>query len=218
LRNKLISDKKLDDRYVPFAGIAGKYVLQKYYFEHDALYLCYDINEAKKYIKNPVELRKVQLREKEIFLQRKILTAQNSTVLKGTIDENKVFVSNSLHSTYLRSEYQDGFNLEYILALINSELINYYHNSLRLKATDLHPQILVSNLKKLPIKKISKDEQKPFIDLVDKILAITKDEDYLENTAKQAKVREYEKQIDQLVYKLYGLTPEEIKTVEESQS
>ena len=28
------------------------------------------------------------------------------------------------------------------------------------------------------------------------------------------KVRDYEKQIDQLVYKLYGLTPEEIKIVE----
>jgi len=31
---------------------------------------------------------------------------------------------------------------------------------------------------------------------------------------KQAKVRDYEKQIDQLVYKLYALTPEEIKIVE----
>ncbi len=30
------------------------------------------------------------------------------------------------------------------------------------------------------------------------------------------KVRDYEKQIDQLVYKLYGLTPEEIKIVENS--
>ena len=28
------------------------------------------------------------------------------------------------------------------------------------------------------------------------------------------KVRDYEKQIDQLVYKLYALTPEEIKIVE----
>jgi len=28
------------------------------------------------------------------------------------------------------------------------------------------------------------------------------------------KVRDYEKQIDQLVYKLYGLTPEEIRIVE----
>ena len=33
-------------------------------------------------------------------------------------------------------------------------------------------------------------------------------------TGKQAKVKEYEQQIDQMVYKLYGLTKEEIKIVE----
>jgi hypothetical protein len=37
----------------------------------------------------------------------------------------------------------------------------------------------------------------------------------LENPAKQAKVKEYENQIDQMVYKLYGLSSEEIKIVEE---
>ena len=35
-----------------------------------------------------------------------------------------------------------------------------------------------------------------------------------ENFTKQAKVRELEHQIDQMVYKLYGLTDEEIKIVE----
>ena len=44
------------------------------------------------------------------------------------------------------------------------------------------------------------------VDLVDKILSITKGDDYPKNTSKQAKVKEYEKQIDELVYKLYGLT------------
>ena len=42
----------------------------------------------------------------------------------------------------------------------------------------------------------------------------TKDEDYLENSTKQAEVCDYEKEIDQLVYKLYNLTPEEIEIVE----
>ena len=51
--------------------------------------------------------------------------------------------------------------------------------------------------------------QQPFIDLVDKILAITKDEDYLSNPTKQAKVKEYEHQIDHMVYELYGLKREE---------
>jgi hypothetical protein len=54
--------------------------------------------------------------------------------------------------------------------------------------------------------------------ITDKIFTITKDENYLNNPAKQAKVKGYEKEIDQMVYKLYGLTEEEIKTVEEEQN
>lgn len=52
------------------------------------------------------------------------------------------------------------------------------------------------------------------INFVDKILTITKDDGYLENPTKKAKVRDYEKQIDQLIYRFYGLTPEKIKIVE----
>ena len=55
--------------------------------------------------------------------------------------------------------------------------------------------------------------------------AITKDSDYLQNIDRQANVRDVERQIDpvrcllsngvdQLVYKLYNLTPEEIAIVE----
>ncbi|MCD4676641.1 MAG: hypothetical protein K8S18_11710 [Desulfobacula sp.] len=58
----------------------------------------------------------------------------------------------------------------------------------------------------------------PFIKLVDRILAITKNEDYLQNLQKQAKVKALEAEIDQLVYKLYDLTPEEIKIVEGEKS
>jgi len=60
-------------------------------------------------------------------------------------------------------------------------------------------------------------DQQTFINLLNQILAITKDEDYLSNPAKQARLRELERQIDQTVYELYGLTPEEIAVVEENQ-
>ena len=46
------------------------------------------------------------------------------------------------------------------------------------------------------------------------IFAITKVEDYLLIRVRQATVRNLEKQIDQMVYKLYDLTPEEIAIVE----
>jgi hypothetical protein len=214
IREKLISTIKKDSRYVKFAGIAGAYILKKYYFSKEPLFLCYDINEAKKYIKDITELRKVQLRKKNIFLQRKIITAQNSAILKGTIDEDKTFVSNSLHSTYLKEEFKNQYALEYVLALLNSTLINYYHDSLRLKGVDLHPQILIKDLKALPIRNISLPAQKPFISLVIKILELTENVNYLNDLSSQDKVKECERQIDQMVYKLYELTDDEIEIVE----
>ncbi len=45
--------------------------------------------------------------------------------------------------------------------------------------------------------------------------AIMKDDDYSQNIDYQAKAHNLEKQIDQMVYKLYGLTPEEIAIVKE---
>lgn len=56
---------------------------------------------------------------------------------------------------------------------------------------------------------------KTFEIMINKILAITQSDDYLENPQKQTKVKEYEHQIDQIIYKLYGLTEEEIKIVEQ---
>lgn len=79
---------------------------------------------------------------------------------------------------------------------------------------DIFPYIKGIHLKKLPLKDIECTEQKPFIVLVDKIIATTKDEDYSENPAKQAKIKKYERQIDQMVYKLYDLTNKETKIVE----
>ena len=50
--------------------------------------------------------------------------------------------------------------------------------------------------------------------LVSQILSLTQSEDYETNQQKQSQVKALEKQIDQLVYKLYNLTEEEIKIIE----
>mgnify|MGYP000128501079 CR=1 FL=1 len=47
-------------------------------------------------------------------------------------------------------------------------------------------------IKRFPIPKIPESDQQPFVDLVDKILAITKGDDYLQNPTKQAKVKSLE--------------------------
>jgi len=70
------------------------------------------------------------------------------------------------------------------------------------------------HLSKLPLPEIDYEEQKTIISLVDNILSITNENDYLQNKTKKVKVKEYEKQIDRMVYKLYDLTNDEIKIVE----
>jgi adenine-specific DNA-methyltransferase len=58
--------------------------------------------------------------------------------------------------------------------------------------------------------------QKNYIDIVDKIISINKSTDYPKHIDKQLKVKEYEKQIDRMVYKLYNLNEEEIEIVEKN--
>jgi hypothetical protein len=68
----------------------------------------------------------------------------------------------------------------------------------------------------MPIKTISIKDQNPFTKLANRILAITKTEDYLQSSQKQAQVKALEGEIDRMVYELYSLTEKEIAIVEDS--
>jgi type II restriction/modification system DNA methylase subunit YeeA len=71
----------------------------------------------------------------------------------------------------------------------------------------------------LPIPPITKENQPladQIVQKVDQILSLTQSPDYETNKEKQQKVKELEKEIDKLVYKLYDLTDEEIRIIEES--
>ncbi|MFA5778777.1 MAG: N-6 DNA methylase [Elusimicrobiota bacterium] len=107
-----------------------------------------------------------------------------------------------------------GEKIKYLTALLNSKLCNYqlFENAPKTGMGDLI--ISVQALEHLLVHYPNEKEEKKIVSIVDKILAITKSSDYLENPVKKEEVKEYECQIDQMVYKLYGLTEEEIKIVE----
>ena len=141
------------------------------------------------------------------FGKEKILYREISYESSFSWDNNKMFVN---QSCYIISNTN-----KYVLSLLNSKLINDYFRLISQTLGTGAFRWIKQYVEQIPIPKISLTEQKPFIELVDRILAITKDSDYLENSVKQARVHNYERQIDQLVYKLYGPTEEEIKIVEE---
>jgi len=140
------------------------------------------------------------------FEKEKILYQEISYESKFSWDNNKMFVNQSCYIICNANKY--------ILSLLNSKLINNYFRLISQTLGTGAFRWIKQYVEQIHIPKISSTEQSPFIELVDRILAITKDKDYLENPKMQAKTKEYEYQIDQMVYKLYNLTPEEIKIVE----
>ena len=106
------------------------------------------------------------------------------------------------------------FDLKYILSILNSSFATKYLNNIRRHR--LKNYFYPGDFRKLPIADIPPEKQRPFIDIVDKILAITKDEDYLGSPKKMAVVKKFEEQIDRMVYDLYEFTKEQIRILQEA--
>ncbi len=147
-------------------------------------------------------------REERLFLaDEKALLPRKSTKISCGYDSNKFY---ALNTAYILLPIDQDMKLKYILACINSKLVNYFYKSLFFGW-----QITIPALHSITIPRISLQKQQTFIDLVDQILSITQNDDYLENPEKQEEVKQLEEKIDLLVYDLYNLTPEEIKIVED---
>lgn len=144
-------------------------------------------------------------RNKNIFIGEKIVSPQRSYENKFAFDSSDWFASADV---YFITKADENIKLKYVLALLNSKLyfLWLYHRGKR-KGEML--ELLFAPLTEIPIKKISEPEQKPFIDLVDQILILKKQN-------KDADTKSLEAQIDQLVYKLYDITSEEIEIIENS--
>ena len=70
-------------------------------------------------------------------------------------------------------------------------------------------QVKLTIVRSLPIKIANKEQQKQIINLVDQILSLKKNNSFADTSI-------LEKEIDRLVYQLYGLTEDKIKYIEES--
>jgi len=137
------------------------------------------------------------------FSQEKIVSPQRSN--------SNTFALSSSHwvasmDVYYITQSVKSMSLKFVLALLNSRLYYFwlYHRGKRKgEALELYQK----PLSEVPIKRLASDEQKPFIKLVDRILAA-------KARSASADVSPLEGEIDALVYTLYALTPEEQPLVE----
>ena len=102
-----------------------------------------------------------------------------------------------------------GSSLKYLCAVLNSTLITWYIKNTALNSGMGVPRWVKFTVERIPVPKMSAAKQRPLVLLVDHIIA-TKSADPSANTV------ELEKQIDRLMYELYGLSEEEVGAVEGS--
>ncbi len=106
----------------------------------------------------------------------------------------------------------DKIEIKYITALLNSKCI-YFAMRKFYMGGGIEGELKTNNLEKIPIPKITPENQKLAHKITDCAKAIleAKEKDPKANT------QELEKEIDALVYQLYNLTDEEIKIIENGQ-
>ncbi|MDY0315801.1 MAG: N-6 DNA methylase, partial [Bacteroidales bacterium] len=148
-------------------------------------------------------------------------------------DDTKEYIG--LTNTTVIFDTNEELNLKYLLALLNSKVLNFRYKSIGKQTGSGVFEYFENGVGKLPIPKIDEETQKSFIYLVDEILeAKQKIKDYkilldeaissnnfdreialkkeLENLENICSTNE--NRIDQMVYELYDLTDDEIKIVE----
>jgi len=138
----------------------------------------------------------------------KIIIRQTSDKLIAHLDTNKFLSLKNVHNVKITN---DSMCYEYLLALLNSRLMDWWYQKLIPEKGRIFAEVKVVNLEQLPIKNISSENQQPLIPLVSQILSLKKENPAADTSA-------LEREIDALVYRLYGLTEEEIGVIERGSS
>jgi type I restriction-modification system DNA methylase subunit len=189
----LIEQKPRNHSYVPL--VEGKCV-KRYVVLPPKKYLKWDRDEIHR--ARPDYL----WRAGEKILVQRISGGLNPITAALDTSKSKTFAS--VNNILLKKEFENYY--KYVLALLNSRLLNWYYANCFSNNSELTVNISKTYLEQLPFVPPDKDTQR-IVTIVDRILA-----------AKQrnadADTRALEREIDNLVYALYGLTPEEIQIVE----
>lgn len=137
------------------------------------------------------------------FSQTKIVVRQTSDIIMAAVDCEGFLDFNNVHNIVLKDTKQISY--EALVAILNSSLMDMYYSYLVPEKGRVFAEVKGVNLRKLPIKLPDAKTEKKLKELYIKIANLKKsggDTSNLEN------------QIDQMVYGLYGLSEDEIATVE----
>jgi hypothetical protein len=194
--------KWCDIDYVPLnkfgVGRGGKKSKQQEYW-----HWCGDVN-------NHLAAEKILLRQTDDDLIACYINRKN---------DGLYYTDNTLHTVLPK----DGFSPKFVLGLLNSKLVNRIYQFLSQEHGKAMAQVKTQVVESIPLPKLDLSQKsdkdahdkiahaaKQLLDLYPKVSTTV----LAERQRLNGKIAHFEKQIDTVVYKLYGLTDDEIKIVE----
>lgn len=151
-RKSSISEEKINDKYLPLIDGADihtyEYSMPKIFF-----------NYIPENIKSGGDWK--------VYSKDRVVVRQIGQIPVVGLCEKNILASNTLYSVWPKD---DKYELKYILACLNSEIIRSYWLAKYSDNKALFPKIKGFQLKELPIPKVSISQQREVVELVDKIL------------------------------------------------
>jgi len=158
-------------------------------------------------------------RDERYFLNPKIMIRQIGCTPIATYDEDRFYTLNTIYNLINASNY----SLKYFLGLLNSKVGKYFWVKRNSDFKTLFPKIKKSQIAAISIRSINfsdpadKARHDQMVGLVEIILNLNKKIQTAKGSIKDQLQRQIEKtdrEIDVLVYKLYGITKGEKKIIE----
>lgn len=171
----------------------------------------YSLKAENRYLKYGKHLHRP--REERLFLApEKLLLQRKSFGLIGTYDDEQFYALNTVYILVSKkAEYE--VTLKYLLALLNSSLMNWTYSK-----TWVGWQVTIPAIDILPIRVANTDTRRELERLVGNMLELSKrlNDPVLvdQQEAIQKEIDATDREINRKVYKLYGLTEREISVVE----
>jgi hypothetical protein len=132
-----------------------------------------------------------------------------------------VFARNNLHILLPKTK---GLNLAFILGVLNSRLMDFCYSIMNPEKGEALAEVKKQHVENLPAKQLNMSEPaykslyEGIVSLVEQMLELNKQlpkaKTEQDKTVIQRQIEGTDREIDKLVYELYGLTEEEVKVVE----
>jgi hypothetical protein len=135
-------------------------------------------------------------------LPEKIVIRQTSDRLIATLDTKKFVCMKNMHVINPKDR---NYNLKYVLAIINSRLMDFYYETLNPEKGEALAEVKKENVEKLLIKLLEPAKQTPFVNLVDYLLFLNdkNSEQLFPHTTNERIAAHVEDVLNMMVYELY---------------